>query len=141
MEIGAVGYEFPEDYMEVTEEMIKQYAEASYDFNPLHLDTQWMSEASFGGTKFRGVIGHGLMTYSLITRMVTKVIYPAGGWHERCEVRFKAPVHPGDRITASGKVIESKDLEGSTVYVASVQVVNQNGQIVAQGDAMGRIYR
>ncbi|MCL4553752.1 MAG: MaoC family dehydratase, partial [Actinobacteria bacterium] len=60
-----VGAEFPSTHMDVTTDMIRRFAAASFDFNPLHLDPNWMADATFGKTKFGSVIGHGLMTYSL----------------------------------------------------------------------------
>jgi acyl dehydratase len=133
------GYEFPAVEVLVTREMIRAYAEASFDFNPLHLDDGWMEGAEFGQTRYGGVIAHGLMTYSLVTRMLTDVVYPLGGWHERCEMRFKAPVSPGDTVTTSGRVTTVRRLGDSLLYTASVQALRQDGTIVAAGDAMGRV--
>jgi acyl dehydratase len=134
----AAGYEFPEVEVLVTREMIRAYAEASFDFNPLHLDEAWMEGAEFGHTRFGSVIAHGLMTYSLVTRMVTDVVYALGGWHERCEMRFKAPVLPGDTITTSGRVTHVRRLGDQLLYTASVRARKQDGTVVAAGDAMGR---
>jgi acyl dehydratase len=135
----SAGYEFPPVEVLVTREMIRAYAEASFDFNPLHLDESWMEGAEFGQTRYGGVIAHGLMTYSLVARMVTDVVYPLGGWHERCEMRFKAPVSPGDTVTTSGRVTNVRHLGESLLYTASVRAHNQHGTIVASGDAMGRV--
>jgi acyl dehydratase len=135
----AAGYEFPPVEVPVTREMIRAYAEASFDFNPLHLDDAWMEDAEFGQTRYGGVIAHGLMTYSLVTRMVTDVVYPLGGLHERCEMRFKAPVRPGDTVTTAGRVANVRRLGDSLLYTASVRAFKQDGAIVALGDAMGRV--
>ena len=59
----SVGFEFPAVEVVVTRELIRAYAEASFDFNPLHLDEEWMATAEFGGTRYNSVIAHGLMTY------------------------------------------------------------------------------
>ena len=135
----AVGYEFPSLEMPVTREMIRVYAEASFDFNPLHLDDAWMAGATFGSTHYGGVIAHGLMTYSLATRMLTDVVYALGGWHERCEMRFKAAVTPGDTLTTRGRVTSVRRLNGELLFAASVEVRKQDGTVVAIGDAMGRV--
>ena len=134
-----VGYAFPSVTFEVTKEMIRGYAEASYDFNPLHLDENWMEGAEFGHTSYGGVIAHGLMTYSIVGRMITDVVYPLGGWHERCEMRFTAPVRPGDTITATGQVTHVRRLGDEYLYAASVEARNADGVVVEAGDAMGRV--
>lgn len=134
-----VGYEFPEIAVDITKEMIRGYAEASYDFNPLHLDEQWMTQVEFGGTRYDGIIAHGLMTYSFVGRMITDVVYPAGGWHERCEMRFKAPIRPGDTITVAGRVTHTR-VEGDwLLYAADVVATRQDGVVAEIGDAYGRV--
>ncbi|HSR23155.1 MAG TPA: MaoC family dehydratase [Candidatus Eisenbacteria bacterium] len=135
----AVGYEFPPVEVLVTREMIRAYAVASHDFNPLHLDHDWMKAAEFGPTRFGSVIAHGLMTYSLVTRMLTDVVYPLGGWHERCEMRFMAPVLPGDRIRTAGRVTNVRRTGDRLRYAASVEARKPDGTVVATGDAMGHV--
>ena len=134
-----VGYQFPSVSVVVSREMISAYAAASYDFNPLHLDEDWMAEAEFGSTRFGEVIAHGLMTYSLVTRMLTDVVYPLGGWHERCEMRFTAPVRAGDTVTTSGIVSHVRSIGAQRLYAAAVRAERQDGAVVAIGDAMGRV--
>ena len=134
-----VGYQFPSVSVVVSREMISAYAAASYDFNPLHLDEDWMAEAEFGSTRFGAVIAHGLMTYSLVTRMLTDVVYPLGGWHERCEMRFTAPVRAGDTVTTSGIVSHVRPMGAQLLYEAAVRAERQDATVVAIGDAMGRV--
>ena len=134
-----VGYQFPSVSVVVSREMISAYAAASYDFNPLHLDEDWMAEAEFGSTRFGAVIAHGLMTYSLVTRMLTDVVYRLGGWHERCEMRFTAPVRAGDTVTTSGIVSHARPMGAQLLYEAAVRAERQDATVVAIGDAMGRV--
>jgi len=135
----AIGYEFPPVEVLVTREMIRAYAAASHDFNPLHLDDDWMKGADFGPSRFGSVIAHGLMTYSLVTRMLTDVVYPLGGWHERCEMRFTAPVLPGDTVRTAGRVTNVRRMGDLLRYAASVQARKEDGTMVATGDAMGYV--
>lgn len=135
----SVGYEFPPVEVVVTSEMIRAYAQASFDFNPLHLDEAWMASAEFGQTRYGSVIAHGLLTYSLVTRMLTSVVHALGGWHERCEVRFLAPVLPGDTISTEGRVTNVRRMGDRLLYAATVRARKQDGTVVAQGDAMGRV--
>ncbi len=135
----AVGHVFQPVEVKVTQEMIRRFAEASHDFNPLHLDERWMGEAEFGSTRYGQVIAHGLFTYSLVTRMLTDAVYAMGGWHERCEMRFVAPVFPGDTVTTSGRVTRARELGADLLYAADVEARKQDGTVVARGDAMGRV--
>ena len=121
--------------MEVTKEMIREFAEASLDFNALHLDDKFM-EKSFGKTKFKGIIAHGMMNFSLITRMMTDWLWPRGGVHRRLETRWLKPVYPGDVITPKASIAhKQKTMKGQWVLL-NVEVKNQKGELVATGEAM-----
>lgn len=121
--------------MEVTREMIREFAEASLDFNALHLDDKFM-EKSFGKTKFKGIIAHGMMNFSLITRMMTDWLWPRGGVHRRLETRWLKPVYPGDVITPKASIAhKQKTMKGQWVLL-NVEVKNQKGDLVATGEAM-----
>jgi len=135
-----VGQMFPGPKVHVTREMIKEFAIASFDHNPLHLDDDFMSGAEFAGhKKFDDVIGHGLMTYSLMTRAMTDWLWPDSGDHRRLETRFHMPVYPGDDIQVLGKVIDKKISKKGKWVVCEITVTNQRGETVATGEAMGQL--
>jgi 3-hydroxybutyryl-CoA dehydratase len=79
----------------VSRESIRLFCDASLDYNPLHLDDDYMN-GSFGKTNFGGIIMHGMNNFGLITRMLTDWAYPAGAIHRRLETRWVKPVRPGD---------------------------------------------
>ena len=81
-----------------TRESIRDFCEASLDYNPLHLDDDYM-QGSFGKTQFGGIIMHGMNNFGVITKMLTDWLYPQGGVQRRLETRWKIPVKPGDTIT------------------------------------------
>ncbi|MDB5797276.1 MAG: phosphate acetyltransferase [Paucimonas sp.] len=118
-----------------TRESIREFCEASLDFNPLHLDDEYM-KGSFGKTKFGGIIMHGMNNFGVITKMLTDWLYPLGGVHRRLETRWKIPVKPGDTIVAHGVVTGTKHTEKSRWATLDVQVLNQRGETVATGEAM-----
>ena len=75
-----IGYSFDGPAVSVTREMIKEFAMASFDNNPLHWDDAFMSETMFAnGKKFDSIIGHGLMTYSFMVRAMTDWLWPENG--------------------------------------------------------------
>ncbi len=61
----------------VSRESIRLFCDASLDYNPLHLDDDYM-KGSFGKTNFGGIIMHGMNNFGLISRMITDWAYPAG---------------------------------------------------------------
>lgn len=118
-----------------TRESIREFCEASLDFNPLHLDDEYM-KGSFGKTTFGGIIMHGMNNFGVITRMLTDWLYPRGGVQRRLETRWKSPVKPGDTITPKATINALRKTEASRWATLDVKVTNQRGEIVAVGEAM-----
>jgi acyl dehydratase len=118
-----------------TRESIREFCEASLDFNPLHLDDDYM-RGSFGKTKFDGIIMHGMNNFGVISKMITDWLYPLGGIHRRLETRWKLPVKPGDTITPRAVVTATKTTARSRWATLDISVVNQRGETVAAGEAM-----
>jgi 3-hydroxybutyryl-CoA dehydratase len=118
-----------------TRESIREFCEASLDFNPLHLDDDYMKN-SFGKTQFGGIIMHGMNNFGVITKMLTDWLYPLGGVQRRLETRWKAPVKPGDTIRPGGVVSALQTTTKSRWATLDIEVVNQRGEVVASGEAM-----
>ena len=118
-----------------TRESIRQFCEASLDFNPLHLDDEYM-KGSFGRTQFGGIIMHGMNNFGVITKMLTDWLYPQGGVQRRLETRWKAPVKPGDTITPTGLVTSIRTTAQATWATLDIVVRNQRDELVAIGEAM-----
>ena len=119
----------------VSRETIRDFAEGSLDFNPLHLDDNYM-HGQFGKTRFKGVIMHGMTNFGLLTRMLTDWLGPRGGVHKRLETRWLAPCYPGDTIIPVGKV-KQKNITGKSRWMLiGVEMRNQSGELIAAGDAM-----
>jgi len=118
-----------------TRELIREFCEASLDFNPLHLDDNYM-KTSFGKTSFGGIIMHGMNNFGVITKMLTDWVYPLGGIQRRLETRWKAPVKPGDIIQPSAVITVLRVTAKSRWATLDIQVRNQRGETVAVGEAM-----
>ena len=137
-----IGYTFDGPRVDVTREMIKEFAMASFDNNPLHWDDDYIAETTFAnGKKFDTVIGHGLMTYSIMVRAMTDWLWPDNGEHRRMETRFRSPVYPGDTIQVRVEVVDKKKSRKGKWLVCSVTVENQRGQVVATGDSLAEVLR
>src|SRR6201993_1412028 len=119
----------------VSRESIRLFCDASLDYNPLHLDDNYM-KGDFGKTNFGGIIMHGMNNFGLITRMLTDWAQPPDAIHRRLETRWLKPVKPGDTIRPTG-VIKAKQVTSKSRWVLiEVMVANQGGEKVAAGEAM-----
>ena len=124
------GMNLPEVKKNVTQGDINLYAEASQDFNPIHIDQDFARNTAAGGT-----IAHGMLILSYVSQMMTNSFGPswlAGG---RLNVRFKTPARPGDTVTISGKIDKLDQNEGQTLISCNVLCSNQNGETIIVGEA------
>jgi acyl dehydratase len=77
--------------------MIRRYAEASGDRNPMHLDV-----AVARAVGFPNVLVHGLLTMALCGRAVVSTVCPGRPERlRRLAVRFSRPLFPGQRLDVS----------------------------------------
>jgi len=118
----------------VSRESIRLFCDASLDYNPLHLDDDYM-KGDFGRTNFGGIIMHGMNNFGLISRMITDRI-PPNAIHRRLETRWVKPVRPGDTIQPVATVKAKQTTQKSHWVLLDVMVRNQKNEQVAVGEAM-----
>ena len=82
-----------EKTVHVTEERIRLFAEASDDFNPVHLD-----EAFAAKTAYRGRIAHGLLSAAFGSAVVGTILPGAGSIYISQTLAFHFPVRIGDTV-------------------------------------------
>lgn len=111
----------------ITQEQINQYAEASDDRNPLHIDSEFAKT-----TIFKGTIAHGLLSAAFLNEMMVK--YFGTYWETTGDISitFLYPVRPGDTIKTKGKITNIDALGRATV---EIQCVNQKNEKVIVGRA------
>ena len=124
------GEELPVVEKLVTQAQIEKYAAAAGDFNPIHLDPEFAAASQFGGT-----IAHGMMIAATISEAMTSVFKTAWLSSGRLKLRFKAPVFPGETVTAFGRVKKVRELDAGSEIVCSVGVRKPNGTVAITGDA------
>ena len=110
----------------ISDAVVRAFAAASGDVNPLHLD-----EAYAAGTEFKGRIAHGICSASLISSAIALVLPGPGVLYIGQELRFDRPVRIGDVLTAELTVTE-KLPEKRYVKLSSI-VRNQKGKTVITG--------
>ena len=113
----------------VTQGRIEKYAQASGDFNPIHVDHEFAAESRFGGT-----IAHGMMIAASISEMMTVAFNQDWLQRGRLKIRFNAPVYPGDTVTAFGQVKSIRERNGTREVTCAVGVRKQNGEAAITGD-------
>jgi acyl dehydratase len=81
---------------------IELFTELTGDRNPLHYD-----EGAAGASRFGGLIVQGGITSGLLNAVVAEDLPGPGSVFLHVEWDFKAPVRPGDEITAEVEVLEA----------------------------------
>jgi len=109
---------------------ITKFAEVSGDNQPLHLD-----DAHAAKTRFKKRIAHGMLSAAFISAALgTKLAPHATVVYLSQSLRFRAPVSPGDTITA--KIEVTKVDPEKRLVTCSTDCVNQSGETVTTGEAL-----
>lgn len=110
----------------ITREQLNQYAQASGDFNPIHLDQNFAREAGFPG-----VIAHGMLSMAFLGDYINEHFPPSQYRLVRFKVRFKKITFPGDEISCQGTI---RSVEPKTITVI-LAACNQNAEETTSGEA------
>lgn len=102
------------DWMEITQERVNQFAEATGDHQWIHVDPERAAKES----PFGGPIAHGYLTLSLGPVLMPQVIATTGfrmGVNYGCnKVRFMSPVPVGARLRLGVTLVEVEDIPGGS---------------------------
>lgn len=98
------------DWLEITQQRVNLFAEATGDHQWIHLDVERSKrESPFGST-----VAHGFLTLSLLPMMMTSSIVmkdvKMGVNYGLNKVRFPAPVPVGSRLRGHMKLLEVEDI-------------------------------
>lgn len=113
----------------LTRTQLVMYAGASCDFNPLHTDEVYATQAA----GFPSVFGHGMLTMALAGKAVTD--YAGDGRLRNFGGRFRDQVWPGDTLTTRLTVDEIREVDGQPTVILGIDTVNQHGATVFSGTA------
>lgn len=111
-----------------TIEDVREFARISHDSNPIHMDEEYASSSFFKSRLVHGILVSGLISAVLGTRLPGP-----GSIYTSQNLRFCAPVFPGDTITAKVKVSEWDGVKGRITLFT--EAVNQLGKTVITGEA------
>ncbi len=117
---------------QITDAVVRAFAELSGDFNPIHLDEEFARKTQFGKR-----IAHGMISGALISAVLgyefkeRRVVYLSQ------TLKFVAPVFLDDTVTATATVINIR--EDKPIVTLKTVCANQNGETVVEGEAVVKI--
>src|SRR6266550_4489083 len=113
----------------VTTRDIELFTELTGDRNPLHYDSLLAGRSRFGG-----IVVQGGVTSGLLNAVVAEDLPGPGSVFLHVDRTFRAPVRPGDVITAEVAVTSIRD--DKPVTTLSTTITNQDGVVVLDGTAV-----
>jgi acyl dehydratase len=117
----------------VTEQRIAQFAQASDDFNPVHMDEAFASK-----TAYRGRIAHGLLSASFGSAVVGTILPGAGAIYLGQTLAFHRPVRIGD-VVVSRVMVAAIDEASARVTLRCEAFVGDD--LIMDGEAIVRVPR
>jgi acyl dehydratase len=100
------------DYVEITQERVNQFAEATGDFQWIHVDVERATKES----PFGGPIAHGYLTLSIGPMLYPQVVqirgFSMGVNYGANKVRFPSPVPVGAKVRLGVKLLAVEEIPG-----------------------------
>ena len=116
----------------ISDRDIALFTELTGDRNPLHYDADAAARSRFGG-----IIVQGGVTSGLLNAVVAEDLPGPGSVFLHVDWSFRAPVRPGDVITAEVEVLEVR--EDKPISTLRTTISNQDDVVVLEGTAL--VYR
>ena len=111
----------PTDWLEVTQDRVNQFADATDDHQWIHVDPERAANGPFGGT-----IAHGLLTLSLLPHFTSQMYTVENiamainyGYNK---VRFITPVKVGSKVRARAEIAKVDQLDGAVQAMLTTTV-------------------
>jgi acyl dehydratase len=116
----------------ITARDIELFTELTGDRNPVHYDAEVAARSRFGG-----IIVQGGVTSGLLNALVAEDLPGPGSVFLHVDWNFRAPVRPGDEITAEAEVLSVRD--DKPICTLRTTITNHEGTVVLDGTAL--VYR
>ncbi|MEU5347672.1 MULTISPECIES: MaoC family dehydratase [unclassified Streptomyces] len=129
--IGPLGYS---GWRHISQHQVDLFAEATDDYQWIHVDPVRAAEGPFGAT-----IAHGFLTLSLLSALTSEVLQVSGvvqAVNHRVErVRFRAPVPVGAKLRASVNLLSVRPRpRGFTEAVVAVAIELEDQRIACTAE-------
>jgi acyl dehydratase len=109
------------DWLEITQERIDLFADATGDHQWIHVDPERAKDGPFGTT-----VAHGYLTLSLVNTFLPDLLlvkeFSAGVNYGTDTTRFPAPVPVGSRIRGRGEITGAEAVKGGVQVTVRVTV-------------------
>lgn len=113
----------------ISESDVYLFAGVTGDLNPAHIDQEYAKN-----TKFQSRIAHGILVGGLISTVIGMKLPGPGSIYREQQLKFLAPVHIGDTITAK---VEVKELiTEKNKIILQTTCTNQDDVLVIDGQAI-----
>lgn len=113
---------------EVTDEVIRKFADVSGDHNPIHLDDEFAAKTRFGKR-----IAHGMLSGAFISAVLGNEFRGMTIVYLSQTLKFTAPVFIGDTVTATATIVSIR--EDKNIVTIETVCTNQNGETLVKGGA------
>lgn len=111
----------PSDWLEVTQDLVDQFADATDDHQWIHVDPERAADGPFGGT-----IAHGFWTIAMLPTLLSDMLAVTdskmGVNYGSDRVRLTAPVPVGSRIRAVATIDHVEEKAGGLLMHVDVTV-------------------
>ena len=114
----------------VTQRDIEMFGDLSGDRNPVHFCEDYASKSVFGG-----VIAHGMLSAGLISAVIGEELPGHGSVYLGQTLNFRAPVRPGDLLTARCRVVEVNREKRRVVLECACYTGENADTLVLEGQA------
>ncbi|MFP4085278.1 MAG: MaoC family dehydratase [Desulfobacteraceae bacterium] len=119
----------------IDQDRIMQWARISGDYNRLHVDPDYAKQ-----TRFKGTIAHGPLSLAFLNQLMMRCFdreWVLGG--RLMDVRFTAPIRPGDRISIGGTIIRIYREGADRFAECELAIRKSDGETAVLGRSVCRI--
>ncbi len=126
---GLVGTELePSPWIEITQERVNQFAEATNDHQFIHVDPEKAAQTPFGGPIAHGFLSLSLLSYLNAQTAVVPENLLMGINYGSDKVRYLMPVRVGKRIRSRQTVLEVTEKQPGQWLLKTAVTVEIEGE-------------
>ena len=114
----------------ISEKMVRDYAEVSGDFNPIHLDENYAKK-----TEFKNKIVHGMLLISNITEIMFKNFGNSWSKNGTLKIKFRNPLPVNSNLETNLKIKKFDKNKDGTLYTCEVMCNDDDDNILISGIA------
>lgn len=122
----------PSDWLEITQERVNQFADATNDFQFIHVDPDKAAQTPFGGPIAHGFLSLSLLSYLNAQTAVIPENLAMGINYGSDKVRYLLPVRVGKRIRSRQTILDvTEKSPGQWLMKTAVTVEIENEETPA----------